>query len=348
MSQATANKSDFFQYVVIDDFSSTPKYRQLAQSIIAAIQAGHIRPDDVLPSINELSFEFEISRDTAEKGYKHLKKMGLLGSVPGKGYYVKASPSAAPIKIFLLFNKLSEHKKIIYDSFAATLGEAASIDFYIYNNDFGLFKKLLLRKKEDYSFYVIIGHFLEGNAAAAEIINTIPKEKLILLDKLIPGVDGDFGAVYENFERDIFSALEQAIEPLRKYNTIKLAFPEYTYHPIEIVNGFEAFCRHYGFDGRIVHRVAEEPIHKGDVFINLVERDLVILIERILTERLTVGQDVGVISYNEIPLKKFILNGITTMSSDFRTMGEQAAQLILNNSKGHVEVPFTLRLRNSL
>ncbi|WP_315817822.1 hypothetical protein [Paraflavitalea speifideaquila] len=42
--------------------------------------------DEILPSINELSFEFEISRDTAEKGYKHLKKIGVLGSVPGKGF----------------------------------------------------------------------------------------------------------------------------------------------------------------------------------------------------------------------------------------------------------------------
>jgi DNA-binding transcriptional regulator YhcF (GntR family) len=34
-----------------------------------------------------LSYELEISRDTAEKGYKYLKKIGVLGSIPGKlGY----------------------------------------------------------------------------------------------------------------------------------------------------------------------------------------------------------------------------------------------------------------------
>jgi DNA-binding transcriptional regulator YhcF (GntR family) len=46
--------------------------------------------NDVLPSINELSFEFEISRDTAEKGYKYLKKIGIVGSIPGKGYFIKS------------------------------------------------------------------------------------------------------------------------------------------------------------------------------------------------------------------------------------------------------------------
>jgi DNA-binding transcriptional regulator YhcF (GntR family) len=70
----------------------------------------------MLPSINELSFEFEISRDTAEKGYKYLKKIGVLGSVPGKGYFVQDNNVKQQLKIFLLFNKLSPHKKIIYDA----------------------------------------------------------------------------------------------------------------------------------------------------------------------------------------------------------------------------------------
>ena len=68
--------------------------------VIEATSAGVLRrqvakENDVLPSINELSFEFEISRDTAEKGYKHLKKTGVLGSVPGKGYFVKNAEALA-------------------------------------------------------------------------------------------------------------------------------------------------------------------------------------------------------------------------------------------------------------
>jgi hypothetical protein len=65
-------------------------------------------------------------------------------------------------------------------------GDDVAIDFYIYNNDFNLFKKLLQSKKEDYSHYVIIPHFIEGGQNANEVINAIPKDKLILLDKNIP------------------------------------------------------------------------------------------------------------------------------------------------------------------
>src|SRR5215467_12296857 len=126
-------KNDLFQHIQIDYYSATPKYLQLANTIIKAISEGKLQKDEILPSINELSFEFEISRDTAEKGYKHLKKTGVLGSVPGKGYFVKNAELDHKLKIFLLFNKLSAHKKIIYDAFVASVGEMAAIDFYIYN-----------------------------------------------------------------------------------------------------------------------------------------------------------------------------------------------------------------------
>src|SRR3954470_4976795 len=123
-------KLSLFKYLFIDYESATPKYLQLANSIVKAIGEGKIKKDETLPSINELSFEFEISRDTAEKGYKYLKKIGLLGSVPGKGYFVKNATTEQRLKIFLLFNKLSAHKKMMYDAFVQTLGNTAAIDFY--------------------------------------------------------------------------------------------------------------------------------------------------------------------------------------------------------------------------
>ena len=159
-------KNILFQYINIDYLSATPKYMQLANSVINAINEEKIGKDDLLPSINELSFEFEISRDTAEKGYKYLKQIGILGSVPGKGYFVKSTEVNQPLKVFLLFNKLSIHKKIMYDAFVKTLGELASIDFYIYNNDYTLFKRLIQNNKNEFTHYVIVPHFLDGGEDA--------------------------------------------------------------------------------------------------------------------------------------------------------------------------------------
>lgn len=341
-------KNNVFQHLFIDYYSATPKYLQLANSIIKSIAEGKIKKDEILPSINELSFEFEISRDTAEKGYKHLKKVGILGSVPGKGYFVRNTAVLKQLKIFLLFNKLSPHKKIIYDAFVSAIGDLALIDFYIYNNDFDFFKRLIQDKQNDYTHYVIIPHFLEGGETAHEIINTIPKDKLILLDKLIANVTGEYGAVYENFEKDLYNALEEALPKLSKYHTIKMIVPAYTYHPQEIIKGFKRFCQQYAFTYKLVHNIANEPIKEGEAYINLMEDDLVILIEKILATKMKVGKHVGVISYNETPLKKIILNGITTISTDFQMMGAKTAQLILEQSTEHVEIPFYLTMRSSL
>lgn len=338
----------FFDHIHIDEYSATPKYLQITNSILQAIEKGKLNRNDMLPSINELSYELEISRDTAEKGYKYLKGIGVLGSIPGKGYYIACSEFRQTLRICMLFNKLSSHKKIIYDSFIATLGEQVPVDFYIYNSDYSLFKKLLVNKLEGYSHYVIIPHFIEGEEKAWEIINAIPKEKLVILDKVIPGLSGDYAAVYENFEKDIYSALDQAKDLLSKYHTIKLVFPEHTYYPREIKVGYLQFCRQYAFNHKFVSDISTEPIAQGEVFISLMESDLVTLVERIIQQDFKVGKDVGVISYNETPLKKIILSGITTISTDFREMGAIAARMILDNSTSQIEVPFYLKRRKSL
>ena len=339
---------NIYRLITIDEYAVTPKYIQLTNSIVNSIEKGILGKGYLLPSINELSFELDISRDTAEKAYKHLKKLGVIGSVPGKGYFISNTDVKQSIKIFLLFNKLSTHKKIMYDAFVESIGKDAVIDFYIYNNDFALFRKLLTNKRDDYTNYVIIPVFLEGGEKAHEIINTIPKEKLLLLDQLLPGVDGEFAAVYELFEKDIYDALEQMVERLSRYQTIKIIFPDYTYHPIQILEGFYRFCNQYAFNYEVVADVNKAVIVEGEVYISLMENDLVLLVEKIIETKLEVGKQVGVISYNETPLKKIILNGITTISTDFYLMGQKAAQLILAKSIEHVAVPFHLRLRDSL
>ena len=341
-------KPEIIDLIKVDEYSITPKYLQIVNSVIREIENGHIQMGDNIPSINELSIELDIARDTVERGYKHLKHIGIIDAVPRRGYYIKNIELRQPLKIFLLFNKLSAHKKTIYDSFAATLGDHAVIDFYIYNNDFLLFKRLIANNKNDYTHYVIIPHFMEGEENGYEIINTIPKEKLLLLDKIISGITGEYAAAYENFEKDIYNAMVEATDQLSKYHTLKIVFPSYSYYPVEIVRGFKNYCQDNAFSYKIVHSIKEEPVNIGEVYLNVMEDELVVVLEKLVASGLVIGTEVGVISYNETPVKKFILNGITTISTDFHQMGIAAAQLILSNSKEHIEIPFKLTLRDSL
>ena len=339
---------NLYKLIIIDEHSATPKYLQVINSIVKAIEDGKISRGYFMPSINDLSYELDISRDTCIRIYKELKKLNIITSFPGKGYFINETQVSKRIKIFLLFNKLSTHKKIIYDSFVTALGDNAAIDFYIYNNNFQLFKELLNSRKQDYSYYVIIPHFTEIGEQAYEIINKLPKDKLIIMDKLLPGVNGKYGAVYENFEKDIYNALKEALPQLSKYHCINIIFPEYTYHAREILTGFYNFCYDYAFTPKVISNIHKEEVQKGEVYINLMEDDLVTLIEKILLQHLKIGEEVGVISYNETAIKKIILNGITTISTDFKMIGEKAAELILTNSTTHIEADFHLTLRSSL
>lgn len=189
---------------------------------------------------------------------------------------------------------------------------------------------------------------MEGGERAAEVLNGLPKEKLVILDKLVPGVTGEYAAVYENFEKDLYGALVEAEDLLRKYRVLKLIFPSYSYHAKEIMIGFQKFCTEYGFPYKILSDVAAEPLTAGDLYVNLMEDDLVTLIKRVKAAGLRVGDELGILSYNETPLKEIILDGITVISTDFGAMGRTAAQLVLDNATAHVENPFRLIVRKSV
>lgn len=335
--------------IKINEYSTTPKYKQIINSILTGIEEGKIGVKEKLPSVNRILIDFDISRDTIVKAYDHLKTMGVVQSVPGKGYFVTNREIHRRHRVCLLFNKLSTHKKMIYDALSQKLGDQASIDFFIYNNDYSLFKKYIQEHlEENYTHFVIIPHFLEGGEDTEEVINQIPKHKLILLDKKIDGITGEFGLVYQDFGTDIYNALSQLLEQIRPYQCVKIIFPSYSYHPKEILSGFKNFCVEYAFEHCIVSDIKDAPIMSGDAFINLMEDDLVTLIKRSKHLGLEVGKDIGIISYNETPLKEILLNGITVISTDFRNLGEMAGAMILENKRMHLANPFYVVERASL
>ncbi|MDB4999368.1 MAG: ytrA 2 [Mucilaginibacter sp.] len=339
---------NFLKILKIDEYSLTPYYRQLCNAILQGIDEKLISENDTLPSINDLSIALDISRNIVTKTYNTLKKNGVVNSVPGKGYFISNVNLDKPVKVLLLFNKLSSHKKIIYDAFAEALGDKASIDFYIYNSSFNYFKKILLEKQDKYDKIVLIPHFIDKVDNACDVINQIPKEKLILMGKLVEGVGGDFGAVYEDFENDIFDALTQLLPKIKRYHSCTIIFPKNSYFPTDILIGFLNFCKQYHCDYDIVSDLRNETILKDSLYVSLTEDGLVELINLLLQQGLKMQDDIGIISYNETPLKKFILNGITTISTDFGFMGRNAAALVLNNSREHIKVPFNTIIRDSI
>ena len=340
-------------HVAVNDLSPTPKYRQIANSIISGIEHNLIVPGEKLPSLYELCTRLEVSKRTVERAYDLLKKQEIIGGVHGKGFYINHNRLGRSQKIFLLFNKLSAHKKIVYDGFMNQLGtdpqgNSITVDFYVYNNDYTEFKRLLMSHLKGYTHYVVIPHFYDNQEKAAVLLNQLPNGKLILLDKLVDGLTGTYASVVQNFKADLILALTEALPLLRKYTTLHMLFPFQTYQPKAILNGFYQFCSEQHFTANVVYDVEQLTIQPGHAYINLMEEDLVTIVKKTKGTRYQVGKDVGILSYNETPLKEILLDGITVMSTDFDRMGRTAADLIRTNECRHLENPFRLILRNSL
>lgn len=343
-------------FIKIDETSRVPKYQQIVDSIIFNISNGNLKIDQKIPSINRFSEEFYMSRDTVEKAYNILKDRKVISSIRGKGYYITRTKLISKVNVLFLFNKLSAYKMKTYNSFINTIGANAHTDLHIYHCDETLFLNLLDKFDGAYDYYVITTHFktdeLKHVSYTDEVVNAIkriPKNKLIIMDNVKLGMEDQIIQIYQDFENDIYHALKEGLSKISKYEKLILVYPEKAVYPYprRILHGFRKFCVEHSINFEILDHVYEDIIlKKGDLFITIEESDLVNLVNQIRNDEYVLGTDIGVISYNDTPLKELL--GITVMSTDFSIMGETAARMILNKEKGKVKVPFNFIDRNSI
>jgi DNA-binding transcriptional regulator YhcF (GntR family) len=341
----------------IDEDSRESKYQQIVKSIIHNISIGNLEIDEKIPSISTFSEELYVSRDTVEKAYNVLKERSVISSIKGKGFYVARTRLISKINVLFLINNLSCYKMEIYNSFVNGMGTNAHTDIQIYNCDESLFLNLLSKYKSSYDYYIIMPHFKSDNLGHISMtenvslaMKKIPKEKLILMDSALES-DGEnqIITIYQDFENDFYGALKLGIQKLSKYNKIKVVYPEESIipYPRRILHGIRKFCNEYQFGFEIFDNVCDDLIlNKGDLFIIIDESDLVNFIKQVRKNQYVLGKDIGVISYNETPLKN--LFGISSVSTDFNVMGETAAKMILNKDKGKVKIPFNFIDRDSV
>jgi len=337
--------------IQINQTSAVPKYRQIANSIITGIKCRRIGYQDRLPSINEVSIQYEVSRDTVEKAYKVLKKEGIILSVPGKGYFAAEPGLDHDRKLLLVFNKLSAYKKIIFDSLMNHFREEGSVDLLVYHDDYQLFEKIIKERAGQYTDYIIIPSFLgeEELRAKSLLQKMIPPSKLFLASSFLNGLADIGGAVYQNYEKDIYRALIKATPLLRKYEALYLTFPSCTNYSRGIVKGFQKYCLEKQFPSHIIFKnFDKEILNRNAAYLVINDDDLVTLVKKIKKSEWLPKKDIGVLAYNDSPLKEILLDGITVVSTDHQKMGEQIAEMILHPSGRVLENPFELIIRNSL
>jgi DNA-binding LacI/PurR family transcriptional regulator len=325
-------------------------------SIIEDIERGVLLVGQRVPSINEISEEYYLSRDTVEKAYNCLKEKQIIVSAKGKGYYVARNVLQSRVNILFLVNKLSSYKLQIYNAFVNSLGANAQVDLTVYHCDQKLFMNGLQEGMGRYDYFVVMPHFKDANAGHVNLddeilkaLRKIPQDKLLIIDNNIAALEGNVASVYQDFSQDIYDALEEGYDRLKKYEKLILVFPRKTVYPypVEISKGFNDFCLNYNFDKEIIDQIYPDmELRPHDVYITIEENDLVNLVKQTRDKNLTPGRDIGIISYNDTPLKDLL--GITVISTDFNVMGETAAYMILKKKKEQVKNVFSFINRGSV
>ena len=338
--------------IEIDHNSQIPVYKQLIQSIQNLVDTEEYKEGDFLPSMNELSTELEISKETVKKAYSILRDKEIIESAHGKGFYV-AKKENVKLKMLLLFDKISTYKQVLYSSFASNIGDKAEITIRLHNQDITLFEHFIEENLDKYDYFIITPHFplqADIQKKAINILRRSPNRKLILLDRLMDTLPGNYGCVYQDFENDIIDGLSQGLDVLKKFKKLNiLSTPGSLYAPL-IEKGIKKFCTDNQIKFEIHKTISADKIQKQDAFLilnNQLDSELIDLVKIARMKECKIGEDIGIISYNESPINEIVLDGLTVFSTNFKQMGELAAKMIIDKSFKKIRCDFRLIRRNT-
>ncbi len=255
------------------------------------------------------------------------------------------------LKVLLIFNKLSDFRNEIYNGFLLQIGSRASVDLYIHpitHPSSIHFAEVIRDKLTTYDFFAIMLHATHINEDILKTLNSIPKEKLLILDKRNEFIRGNYACVYQDFEADIYEALSKAKSLINKYKTLNFVIQEKYFYSLAIMEGVTRFAIENNLTYNIYTEVNDGIIRRNEAYLILSERFLAEILKHCTIQNLKIGLDIGILSYNETPVKEVLSGGITVVTTDHFQLGKTAAELILNGKKEHIRNPFLFIQRNSL
>ena len=324
----------------INPASNQLKFQQLIDSVTEAISKNLLQIGDILPSVNQLCKQSSLSRDTVFKAYAELKDRGIIESVPNKGYFV----ARATTKVFLFLDTFKAYKEVLYGSFLDNLPENITVDLHFHHYNINVFETIIKESIGKYTKYIVMNF---DHERVPEIIQRIPSDKLLLIDWNVH-VAKNNSTIYQDFGETLYASFERNIELIKKYKRFIYLYPEFTYHPKKSIEYFNAFCTDFHISSQVMTKSKELDIQPGDLYLMVSDRMLARFLDQCDQKKLTPGKEVGVISYNETPMKKYVKDGVTVISTDFELMGRKAAEFVTNSEPINFCIPTKMKVRSSL
>lgn len=342
LSAMSRNKTfEKLNLLTVDESSSMPKYMQIVNLIISDIENGIFKEGELIPSINETSSDFYISRDTVEKAYRILKEMGVICSVRGKGYFVAQRQGKCEKKVLIISNEFSEDVRMVsqvLNHFDCT-GTGIQIHFHVGNPE--LLKNTISSYFGIYDYYVVLSDISRHDEKMKEAIEVIPPGKVVFIQKY--NSCNNNGFAYFVFNRDrVLSWLESNKCKFKSYDHIWMCSPESTFFS-EMYNLFVDFFLDNQLSFSVYTDARNLSVKSGSIYIAGNEEELSTILK--LTgesQDLKIGKEISLISLKKTVIGDIFAGGITSLGVDYQQICRGLLSVANEGIKGRINLDYQL------
>lgn len=330
----------------LKDTSDGYKFEKLRDEFIRKIENNEFGVEKPIPSINETSLRYAVSKITVSRAYKHLQIAGYI-TYSRKKFYLTEN-RVNKLKILLILNKLEYYKSAIYEAVLASFQNSARVDLQIFYSDYEILKNIIKQSLNKYDYYIIMPHFYHKvkNDDIINLLSQIPSKKLLLIDKLIPNFNAFNGAVIQEFNKDIISGLDQLSSLINKYIGLRFVKGLKSHHPVESINALKLYCETNDKSFELIENLETLELESGVVYLLTTDKVLAQLIKKIKIKKFNLIEDLGIIAYNESIFNELL--NVTVFSTDFYKMGTVISEMIIKQDFKIIKNTFRVTVRESV
>ena len=316
------------------------KVQQLSDYIQETIALNNLKSGDSLPSINQLTKKFGVSRDTVFKSFLDLKSRGAIDSIHGKSYIVASHTK----NILLVLDEYSSFKELLYNTLISKLPPSYNVDLWFHQYNEHLFHKIIGESIGKYNKYLVMNY---DNEKFSDSLLKIDKKKLLLLD--FGGFDkAGYSYVCQNFEDFLYDSLSAIKKDLLKYKKMIYVLSREHKHPQSSKLAFSQFCLDHNFEFEILDEITDKTVIMKDYFYLVVKQsDVVNIIKQSRNQKLKMRHDFGLLAYNENPFYEIVDEGISSIGIDWSEMGRIASEFVCLDQAVQTYLPTVITSRGS-
>lgn len=308
------------------------KYQQVVKAVINDIDAGVLRIGDRLPSLNEACLDWYISKDSIKRAYETLSQLGLITSINRKGYFISGKSNRRFQRVLMITGQLTESVKQLHACIASQAGEGVLIDICTYNHHQELLRELIEKHVGNYHYFLLTPHFSGIDALTVQCLKNLPCNQLILVGSQWKEVLRHGHQICYGSTSVLFDALENKLAVLKKYKKLNLVLPENDFCSSDYIRAFRQFSIQYNFDFELIEELRNDDIHPNQAYFVTDSADLIKLVDFSQMYSLTLGRDLGVISFTDNEYSRFLAGGISVISQPSTELGWLITQILAGQS----------------